>query len=54
MLIIAMFLLGLSGCGYKADPFYTEDVAVSDDNVEFKLRNPDVKEISNTECDKEE
>ena len=49
-----MFLLGLSGCGYKADPFYKEDTVKNDDNIEFKIKNPDIKEISNTECDKEE
>ena len=52
-----MFLLGLSGCGYKAPPFYVEDapkdVSTSDDNIEFKVTNPDIKKISNTECDEE-
>ena len=30
LLIIAMFFLVLSGCGYKAAPFYKEDVSNSD------------------------
>lgn len=38
MLIIAVFLLGLSGCGYKADPFYQEDAPAGDENVEFKIK----------------
>ena len=38
MLIIAMFLLGLSGCGYKADPYYLEDAPSGDENVEFKIK----------------
>ena len=38
MLIIAMFLLGLSGCGYKADPYYLEDAPAGDENVEFKIK----------------
>ncbi len=57
MLIIAIILLGLNGCGYKAPPFYTEDapkdVYKSDDNIEFKVKNPDIKKISPSECDKE-
>jgi hypothetical protein len=30
-----MFFLVFSGCGYKASPFYKEDVADSDKNVKF-------------------
>ncbi len=46
MLIITILLLGLNGCGYKADPFYTQDALVSDANVEFKIKkeNNDIKE----------
>jgi len=40
MLIIAVFLLGLSGCGYKADPYYMEDAPVSDENVKFTVKKP--------------
>ena len=45
MLIIAVFLLSVSACGYKADPFYTEDAPKSDENVEFiiKKQNMDIK-----------
>ncbi len=39
MLIVAIFLLGLSGCGYKADPYYQKDVPAADENVEFKIKN---------------
>ena len=46
-----MFLLSFSGCGYKADPFYTPD---GDDNVEFKVKDmKSDKTIKKTECDKE-
>lgn len=44
MLIIAIFLLGLFGCGYRANPFYTEKTSINDENVEFKLRKVDVKQ----------
>ncbi|MCD6433855.1 MAG: hypothetical protein J7L21_07420 [Sulfurimonas sp.] len=37
-LIIAMFLLGLSGCGYKAKPFHTQETPESDENVEFIIK----------------
>jgi len=33
-----MFLLSFSGCGYKGDPFYSENISVGDENVEFKVR----------------
>jgi len=38
--IIAMFLLSLSGCGYKADPYYLEEVPASDNNVKFIIKKP--------------
>jgi len=40
MLIIAVFSLSLSGCGYKAPPYYQEDVPKSDKNVEFIMKKP--------------
>ena len=40
LLIIAMFLLGLSGCGYKAPPIYLEDAPEGDENVELTSRIP--------------
>lgn len=39
-LIIAMFLLGLSGCGYKQDPYYLEEAPSGDENVEFIIKQP--------------
>ena len=39
-----MFLLGLSGCGYKADPYYMEDAPASDENVEFKIKKSNSNE----------
>ena len=53
LLIIAMFLLGLSGCGYKAPPIYLEDAPEGDENVEFKLRKVNVENNARTECVKE-
>ncbi len=52
MLIIALFLLGLSGCGYKADPFYNDGSHLGDDNVEFKERKP-LDNSEAAECNKE-
>ncbi len=54
MLIIAVFILGLSGCGYKAPPYYLEDAPQGDENVEFKLKNIDAGNTKaiNQECDK--
>ncbi len=48
LLIITIFLLGLSACGHKAPPFYVEEVPNSgdDQNVEF------IKQESNQENDK--
>ena len=43
MLIITMFLLGMSACGYKADPFYTQEVSVEDKNVIFIEKEPSTK-----------
>ena len=44
-----MFLLSLSGCGYKADPYYLEDAPVSDENVEFILKKPTAEVSDNNE-----
>ncbi|MBN2816683.1 MAG: hypothetical protein JXQ67_08360 [Campylobacterales bacterium] len=38
-LIIAIFLLSLNACGYKAPPYYIEDTPVADENVEFILQD---------------
>jgi len=40
MLIITSFLLGLSGCGYKSDPYYLEDAPKGDKNVKFIIKKP--------------
>ncbi|MDD3476226.1 MAG: hypothetical protein PHI38_05110 [Sulfurimonas sp.] len=40
MAIIAMFLLSLNGCGYKANPYYLEDAPKGDDNVKFIIKQP--------------
>ncbi|MGE4419964.1 MAG: hypothetical protein AB7D38_09040 [Sulfurimonas sp.] len=41
-----MFLLSLSGCGYKADPYYQE-TPQSDENVKFIIKKSDNHESSN-------
>ncbi len=46
LVIIAMFLLGLSGCGYKKPPYYLEDAPAGDENVEFKIKEPAQKNMS--------
>ncbi len=38
MLIIALFLLSMNACGYKAAPFYSEDVAQEDENITFIIK----------------
>lgn len=40
-----MFLLSLSGCGYKADPFYEEPSVIEDKSVKFIL-NDNVKDFN--------
>ena len=37
-----MFLLVLSGCGYKANPYYQEAAPESDENVEFIIKKQDL------------
>lgn len=38
-----MFLLVMSACGYKADPYYQEDVVEHDENVKFINKESDKK-----------
>ncbi|MEA3371887.1 MAG: hypothetical protein U9Q40_11160 [Campylobacterota bacterium] len=42
MAIIAVFLLSVSACGYKAAPFYSEETPKSDENVEFIIKKTDL------------
>ena len=49
MLIIAGFLLELSGCGYKADPYYEEKVP-SDENVKFVIQKKEFNNENNESC----
>ncbi len=37
-MIITSFVLSLSGCGYKAKPFYSQDVVVEDENVKIIIK----------------
>ena len=49
MLIIAVFLLSVSACGYKADPFYSEDAPQSDENVEFIIQKQNIDNNESSE-----
>lgn len=48
MFIIAVFLLSLSACGYKAAPFYTEDAPEGDENVEFVIEKQNINNNEGT------
>jgi len=50
MLIIASFLLSLNACGYKAAPYYEEDVPKGDENVEFILKKKSFSQDNNESC----
>ena len=50
MFIIAVFLLSVSACGYKAAPFYSEDAPEADDNVEFVIQKTNID--NNESCEK--
>jgi len=34
-----MFLLVLSGCGYKASPYYENETVIEDKNVKFIIKD---------------
>lgn len=38
LLIIAMFMLSVNGCGYKSAPYYEEEAPASDENVKFIIK----------------
>ena len=49
MLIIAVFLLSVSACGYKAAPFYSEDAPEGDENVEFIIQKQNIDNNESSE-----
>jgi len=49
MFIIAVFLLSVSACGYKAAPFYTEDAPQGDENVEFIIQKQNIDNNKDSE-----
>ena len=49
MLIIAVFLLSVSACGYKAAPFYSEDAPAGDENVEFIIQKQNIDNNESSE-----
>ena len=38
LLIMLLTILGFSGCGYKANPYYENDAPKSDENVKFTIK----------------
>ena len=52
ILIIAIFLFSLSGCGYKAPPYYEEEAPQGDQNIEFIIKNKEIiKNENNESCE---
>ena len=49
MFIIAVFLLSVSACGYKAAPFYSEDAPEGDENVEFIIQETNIDNNESSE-----
>ncbi|MDD2790792.1 MAG: hypothetical protein PHU40_09045 [Sulfurimonas sp.] len=49
--IIAIFLFGLSGCGYKAPPFYTKELPQSDEDVGFMLKEKPQPQQKSVNCE---
>jgi predicted small lipoprotein YifL len=49
MLIIAIFLLSLSGCGFKAAPYYEVAPPKSDKNVDFFIKKKEFEVDENNE-----
>ncbi len=49
MFIIAVFLLSVSACGYKAAPFYSEDAPEGDENVEFIIKKQNIDNNESSE-----
>ena len=50
VLIIASFLLSLSGCGYKAPPYYEKEAPKGDKNVKFILKKKEFNNDTNESC----
>jgi predicted small lipoprotein YifL len=50
MLIIASFLLSVSGCGYKAPPYYEQSAPKGDKNVKFIMKKKEFQNDTNTSC----
>ena len=40
LLIIAIFMLSVNGCGYKKAPYYKEEAPKGDENVKFIIKEP--------------
>jgi predicted small lipoprotein YifL len=45
-------LFSLSGCGYKAPPYYEEEAPQGDENIEFIIKNKEIiKNENNESCE---
>ncbi|MDF1878763.1 hypothetical protein JHD46_03820 [Sulfurimonas sp. SAG-AH-194-C20] len=42
-------MFSLSGCGYKASPYYEKEAPVGDKNVEFIIENKSITNNENNE-----
>ena len=52
ILIIAIFLFSLSGCGYKAPLYYVEEAPEGDENIEFIIKSKEIiKNENNESCE---
>lgn len=49
MVIIAIFLLSINGCGYKAAPYYEKEAPEGDENVEFIIKDKEIVSDKNNE-----
>jgi hypothetical protein len=47
MFIIASFLLSMSGCGYKANPYIEQEPPAEDENVKFVIEKKEFPVVEN-------
>jgi hypothetical protein len=47
MFIIASFLLSMSGCGHKANPYIEQEAPAEDENVKFVIEKKKFPVIEN-------
>jgi len=49
VVIIAIFLLSINGCGYKAAPYYENEVPQEDENIVFIIKDKEILSDENNE-----